>query len=95
VVTGETYAGDPAARRRNAVFAVLATAYAIFLFVAAGLEFLLLSCLVYGPAVVLFVVARLERRRRVFTPPEAVLCCVICAGAMIALYELVTGGIVV
>lgn len=93
--TGETYEDDPAGRRKNAVFATLASAYAIFLFVAAGLEFLLLSCLIYAPAVVLFVIARVERKARVFTPPELVLCVVICAGAVFALYQLLTGGIVV
>lgn len=94
-ITGETYEHDPAARRRNAVVAVLATAYALFLFVAAGLQFLLLSCLIYAPAVVLFVIARRERGARVFTPPELILCLVICGGAVVALYHLLTGGIVV
>ena len=91
--TGETYEQDSRARRKNAIFASLATAYAIFLFIAAGLEFLLLSCLIYAPAVILFVIARRERRVRVFTAPELVLCVVICVGAAVALYQLLTGGI--
>jgi arginine:ornithine antiporter/lysine permease len=39
------------------VFASVASAYAIFLFIAAGLGFQLLSCLLYAPAALLFGVA--------------------------------------
>ncbi|MBA4608490.1 amino acid permease [Aeromicrobium sp. Marseille-Q0843] len=95
-LSGETYeAEDSAERRKHLVFAAVASAYAIFLFIAAGLEFLLLSCLVYAPAAVLFVVARRERRLRVFTPAELALFVVIAIGAVVALYQLLTGGITV
>lgn len=95
-LSGETYeAEDSGERRRHLVFAAVASAYSIFLFFAAGLEFLLLSCLLYAPAAVLFVIARRERGLRVFTPAELALFVVIVVGAVIALYELLTGGIIV
>lgn len=93
-LSGETYEQDSSERRKHQVFAAVASAYAIFLFVAAGLEFLLLSCLLYAPAAVLFAVARRERGLRIFTPIETGLFIVIAAGAVVALYELLTGGIV-
>ncbi|MBC9225647.1 amino acid permease [Aeromicrobium sp. 636] len=92
-VTGETYEHDARHRRRHAVIAVLAVAYAIFLFVAAGPPFLLLSCLVYAPAALLYVRARTERGRRIFTRAELVLFLIICVGAIAGVYTLVTGGI--
>lgn len=93
-LSGETYEDDSSGRRKHLVFAGLASAYAVFLFFAAGLEFLLLSCLLYAPAAVLFVIARCERGLRVFAPAELALFVVIVAGAAIALYQLLTGGIV-
>ncbi|SKB04011.1 basic amino acid/polyamine antiporter [Aeromicrobium choanae] len=95
-LSGETYeAQDSSARRKHLVFAAVASAYAIFLFFAAGLEFLLLSCLLYAPAAVLFVIARRERGLSVFTRAELALFVVIVIGAVIALYQLLTGGIIV
>lgn len=93
-VSGETYEDEPAERRKQAIIAGLAAFYAIFLFVAAGLEFLLLSCLLYAPATVLYVVARRERGVRVFTRAELALFAVIVVGAVFALLQLLTGGIV-
>lgn len=93
-LSGETYEEDSSERVKHGIFAGVATAYAIFLFVAAGLEFLLLSSLLYAPAAVLFFQARRERGLRLFTGAETVLFGVICIGAVIALYELLTGGIV-
>jgi len=93
-LTAETYEDDDTDQRKHAIFAGVATAYAIFLFIAAGLQFLLLSCLIYAPAALLFVKARSERNLRLFSPTEIGLFVVICIGAVIALYELLTGGIV-
>lgn len=92
-LSGETYEQDSSERVKHGIFAGVATAYAIFLFVAAGLEFLLLSCLLYAPAVWLYVIARFERRARIFTVPEGSLCAIIHVGAGLALFALITGGI--
>jgi len=94
-LSGETYEDDsPAVQRRESIIAGIATVYTLFLFVAAGLQFLLLSCLVYAPAALLYVKARSEQGRRLFSPTEIGLFVVIVVGALFALYELLTGGIV-
>ncbi|MFD0474976.1 basic amino acid/polyamine antiporter [Nonomuraea thailandensis] len=67
-VTGETYDDTPAGRGRDLTIAALATFYTAFLLVAAGLKFLLLSCIVYAPGTILFVLTRRERGLRPFSP---------------------------
>jgi arginine:ornithine antiporter/lysine permease len=91
-VTRETY--DRAeGRTADLCIAGLATLYTAFLVYAAGPDKLLLSCVLYAPAAVLYVVARREKNLRVFTAPEAVLCAVIVAGAVAGVVALVTGAI--
>src|SRR5699024_7569651 len=46
---------------RERVFAILAVIYTLFLIYAAGLQFLLLSFVIYAPASILFAVARREQ----------------------------------
>ena len=93
-LTGEGYEGvDPRTRRTHTVVAGVATGYTLFLFVAAGLEFLLLSTVILAPLTLLYVRARREHRRRLFTPAEAVLCAVVVAGAVVGLLGLATGRI--
>ena len=87
---------DAPARRRGTgelVIAVLATLYMLFLLVAAGLEFTLLSFLLYAPSTVLFVMTRREQGRRVFAPAEAVILAVAVAGAVAAVVALSTGAV--
>ena len=64
------------------VIAIVATIYTLFLLYAAGWDHLLLSCILYAPAAILYWMARRERNLRVFTPAEAVLFLVIVAGAV-------------
>lgn len=93
-LTGEGYDGvAPPVRRRHAVVAGVATAYTLFLFVAAGLEFLLLSTVLLAPLTLLYVRARREHGRRVFTAAEAVLCGLVVVGALVCVVGLATGRI--
>lgn len=93
-VTGEGYAGvDARTRRTHRIVAGVATGYTLFLFVAAGLEFLLLSTVLLAPLTLLYVRARREHGRRVFTAREAVLCAVVVAGAVVGVVGLATGRI--
>ncbi len=83
-LTGETY-DDPVsvrARPRELVVAVLATAYTAFLLFAAGPKFMLVSLIVYAPASVLFVMARREQQRQLFSPAELAVLAVSVAGAV-------------
>ena len=81
-LTGESYEGISAGvRRKETIVAGAATAYTIFLFDAAGLKFLLLSTVILAPATLLYVKARSEHGRRLFTPAEIGLFALIVAGA--------------
>jgi arginine:ornithine antiporter/lysine permease len=78
-------------RRKELAFAVIATVYTAFLIVAAGLEFLLLSFIIYAPGTILFVMARREQHRRVFSPAELVLFVVAVVLAVLGIAGLATG----
>ena len=58
--------GQPGDRSRDMVIASIALAYTIFLLFAAGLEFLVLSAILYGPGTVLFLWARREQGKSWF-----------------------------
>jgi arginine:ornithine antiporter/lysine permease len=95
-LTGESYAEDePRVQRNHAIVAGIATAYTLFLFFSAGLKFLLLSCVILGPATLLYVKARSERGRRLFTPTEICLLVVILVGAILGVAGLWTGRIAI
>lgn len=83
---GKSIAGDM-------VIAAVATIYTLFLIYAAGVDKLLLSCILYAPAAALYFQARRERGLRVFRPAEAVLFGVIVLGALLAVVSLATGAI--
>jgi arginine:ornithine antiporter/lysine permease len=94
-VQGETYDAEPQGRRRELVIAAVAVVYTIFLIFAAGLEFLLLSCIIYAPGTVLFVLTRREHGRRPFSLPEAMLLAGLIAGAVAGLIGLIAGWITI
>ncbi|MFI0352165.1 basic amino acid/polyamine antiporter [Actinomadura sp. 9N407] len=90
-LSGETYDSAPRGRGKETVIAALAVVYTAFLIIAAGLEFLLLSCIIYAPGTALFVLTRRERARRVFTPPEAALFALTAVAAVAGVIALATG----
>lgn len=93
-LTGESYQEvSRSVRRKETIIAGAATAYTLFLFDAAGLEFLLLSAVILAPATLLYVKARSERGRRIFSPTEIALFVVIVVGGAIGVVALWTGRI--
>lgn len=95
-LTSETYESLPArTRRKETVIAGIATAYTLFLIEAAGLKFVLLATILLAPATLLYVKARHERGRRLFTPTEIVLCALIIVCAVIGVVMLWTGRITI
>jgi arginine:ornithine antiporter/lysine permease len=93
VVTRETYAERPQGRSRELVVGVLATGYTAFLLFAAGPRFILVSFIIYAPASVLFVMARREQGRRLFSPGELAILAVSVVGAVAGVVALATGAI--
>ncbi len=92
-IRGETYETNSAGRGREALVAGIATMYTVFLIFAAGLKFLLLGFIIYAPGTLLFLKARREQGKRVFTPPELVLCVVAVIGAVVGVLGLAAGWI--
>ncbi|SEH45846.1 arginine:ornithine antiporter, APA family [Mycolicibacterium rutilum] len=91
-LTRETYDTRQSLAPDMAIAAV-ATVYTLFLVHAAGIDKLLLSCILYAPAAALYFKARRERGLRVFRPAEAVLFGVIVVGAVAGVFSLATGAI--
>ncbi|MEJ0078743.1 MAG: basic amino acid/polyamine antiporter [Alphaproteobacteria bacterium] len=92
---GETYDVRPQERTRDMIFAALATIYTLFLIYAAGMKFLVLSAVLYGPGTILYFWARREQGKTVFTPIEwgiFIVTMILCA---IGIHGLVTGYITI
>lgn len=90
-VRRDTYEADPQTRRRHLFIGTLASVYTLFLVYTAGAKFLLLSCVIYAPGTILYVMARRENRRKLFTPRELVLCVVLVTGGLVGVIALAAG----
>ncbi|MDZ5619894.1 basic amino acid/polyamine antiporter [Nocardioides bizhenqiangii] len=95
VITRETYEDQPHGWTRELVISALATAYTMFLLFAAGPRFLLVSFVIYAPATILFVMARREQGRTLFSPRELVVLGVSITGAVIGVVALAAGWITI
>ena len=91
-ITRETYTvEDERERGRQRVIATIAVVYALFLLYSAGLEYLLLACIVYAPGTLLYLLARREQRLRAFHPAEAVVCGLLTVSAVVGIVVISTG----
>ncbi|HEX4255786.1 MAG TPA: basic amino acid/polyamine antiporter [Streptosporangiaceae bacterium] len=87
--------GDARPIGREVFVAGLATFYTVFLLFAAGVDFLLLSFIIYAPGTVLFVMSRREQNRRIFSPAELIILAVAVAGAVTGIVCLAAGVITI
>jgi arginine:ornithine antiporter / lysine permease len=92
---GETYDVRREERTRDLIFASLATVYTLFLIYAAGMKFLVLSAILYGPGTALYVWARREQGKTVFTSIEWIIFIVTMIGCAIGIHGLATGYITI
>ena len=60
---------------------------------AGGAKFILLSALLYAPGTILFIIAKREQGKTVFTPVEWLIFGVVVVAAIVGLYSLATGAI--
>jgi arginine:ornithine antiporter/lysine permease len=88
LVAGRKEGAAQHGRTKDLVIAGLATFYTAFLLYAAGLKFLLLSCLIYGPGTLLFLRSRREQGQQVFRSWERWLFAALVAGAIFAVVAL-------
>ncbi|NGO79144.1 amino acid permease [Streptomyces sp. YC504] len=86
-------AGGGRTSNRELTMAVIALVYTAFMLLAAGPRFLLMSFILYAPATILFVMARREQGRRLFSPRELVILAVSVIGAVIGVIALAAGWI--
>ncbi|WP_026620482.1 arginine:ornithine antiporter / lysine permease (plasmid) [Ensifer sp. WSM1721] len=92
---GESYEVRPEERRRDLLVAGIATAYTLFMIIAGGLKFVLLSAILYAPGTILYIWARRERGEKLFTPVELVIFVAAVAGCIFGIYGLASGSIVI
>ena len=68
--SGAGYETTPDERGRDQIFAWIAVVYTIFMFVAAGLKYVVLVAVLFVPGTILYFWARREQNARMFTPVE-------------------------
>ncbi|MFE8070697.1 arginine-ornithine antiporter [Marinobacteraceae bacterium S3BR75-40.1] len=90
-VRGETYSATDPSRNKDLFIAAVAVIYAIWLLYAAGIQYLLLSAILYAPGAILFAMAKRERNQKVFQPYETAILVVVLIGAVIGVWGLYTG----
>jgi arginine:ornithine antiporter/lysine permease len=90
---GETYGADRRSRTVDWLRGGIATVYATAMLLAGGPKFVMLSALLYAPGTLLFVIARREQGKPLFTRVEWLLVGVVFAVAIGALWALASGDI--
>ncbi len=91
--SGVGYETTPDERGRDQIFAWIAVVYTLFMFVAAGLKYVLLVAVLFVPGTVLYFWARREQNARIFTSVELFIFAVTFVAGLAGFYGLVTGAI--
>lgn len=94
-ITRETYDESPAGHAKEFLIAAIATIYTLFLLFAAGPKYMLLSLVIYAPGSVLFVAARREQQRTLFSKSELIILIASIVGAIVGVVSLATGAITI
>jgi len=93
--SGETYVPGSRDRRKDMIVGGLATLYTLFMLYAGGPKYVLLSAIMFAPGTILFILARREQGKQVFTPIEWGLFAAVVIGAIVGIYGLATGAITI
>ena len=70
--SGVGYETTPDERGRDQIISWIAVIYTIFMFIAAGLKYVLLVTVLFAPGTILYFWARREQNARLFTPVELI-----------------------
>jgi arginine:ornithine antiporter / lysine permease len=92
---GETYQTRPEERTRDLIIVGIAVIYTAFLIYAAGMKFLMLSAILYGPGTVLYFWTRREQNEKMFTLIEWLIFLVAAVLCIVGIHGLVTGYITI
>lgn len=87
--------GGAKGRRRNIVVGAVASAYAVWLVYAAGLDYLLLTVLLYAPAVAIYVLMQLKNREKIFTAKELAAATALIGLAVFCVYRVIDGSLTI
>lgn len=82
-------------RTRNIVIGAVASIYALWLVYAAGLDYLLLTVLLYAPAIVIYVLMQIKNRQKIFTAREALVAVMLVLLCVFCVYRIATGQLTV
>jgi arginine:ornithine antiporter/lysine permease len=91
--SGAGYENAPGERSRDQIFGWIAVVYTLFMFVAAGLKYVLLVAVLFVPGTVLYLWARREQNARIFTSVELIIFAVTLVAGLAGFVGLVTGAI--
>jgi arginine:ornithine antiporter/lysine permease len=89
--SGVGYENTTGERGRDQLFSWIAIVYTLFMFVAAGLKYVLLVAVLFVPGTILYFWARRERNARLFTPVELIVFGVTVLAGLVGAYGLATG----
>jgi len=89
--SAEAYAAVPGERRRDGIFAWIAAIYCVFMFIAAGLKFVVLLAVLLASGTILYIWARRENNAKMFTGGEWLVLLMVLAGAALGVYGLAVG----
>ncbi len=89
--SGVGYEQAPDERSRYRIIAWLAVVYTVFMIIAAGTKYVILTCVLFAPGTILYFWARREQNARLFTGMELAVFAVLIVGAAIGVYGLATG----
>lgn len=84
---------DTPARTWNIAVGAIASAYAIWLVYAAGLHYLLLTVLLYAPAIIIYAVMQIKNREKLFTWPEAGVATALAALFIFCITQIINGNL--
>ena len=90
-VRKETYDKDPQDLGKDSIIAWIATIYGIWLLYAAGVQYLLLSMLLYAPGTFVYIWARRENKQVVFSAIEKLYVAAVFISAIVAVVGLAQG----
>ncbi len=91
---GEGYETTPGERTGDLIVAAIAALYTLVMFVAAGLQYVLLLAVLLVPGTILYFWARREQQLRLFSPVELIVFAVALIAGVAGAWGLVTGAIV-
>lgn len=92
---GESYKKKPQEQNRDFIVAAIAVIYTIFMIMASGMKLLMLSALLYAPGTLLYIWARRENNKKIFSLSEWIIFIIIIVGAVIGLIGLFIGYITI